>query len=208
WLTSCDDEALAGGANLAAIGSELIQFGEATSLGPGQFRLSRLLRGRGGTEWASSIHGVGELFCVIESGAVQPLILPSWSVGALVTATLRYGPAASMVISAESLRPPQLVNLTAAVQPTGGLEINWTRRSRAAWGWVDEVETPLGERLEQYRVALTGPATNAEFLSDEPSLSLSATTVASFGPGPINIDVRQIGDFAVSRAAQLSINLP
>ena len=92
WLTSCDDDALAAGTNLAVIGSELIQFGEATPVRPGQFRLSRLLRGRGGTEWASSIHGVGDLFCVIESGAVQPLILPSWSVSALRLSPSRITP--------------------------------------------------------------------------------------------------------------------
>jgi hypothetical protein len=42
WLVSCDDDALAAGANLAAIGSELFQFGDALPLGGGSFRLSRL----------------------------------------------------------------------------------------------------------------------------------------------------------------------
>src|SRR5206468_2344903 len=53
WLTSCDDDALAAGENLVVLGSELIQFGNALSLGRGRFRLSRLLRGRGGSEWAT-----------------------------------------------------------------------------------------------------------------------------------------------------------
>ena len=48
WLTSCEDPALAAGSNLAVLGSELIQFGSATALGGGKFRLSHLLRGRGG----------------------------------------------------------------------------------------------------------------------------------------------------------------
>ena len=76
WLTSCDDDGLAAGANIAAIGSELVQFGEATPLGQGRFRISRLLRGRGGTEWACSIHAINEFFCVIEPGSVQALPLP------------------------------------------------------------------------------------------------------------------------------------
>ena len=38
--------------NLAAIGDELVQFGRAERIGPARWRLSRLLRGRRGTEWA------------------------------------------------------------------------------------------------------------------------------------------------------------
>jgi len=56
WLTSCDDEALSAGRNLAIIGRELIQFGRATALGGGKFRLGRLMRGRNGTEFACAGH--------------------------------------------------------------------------------------------------------------------------------------------------------
>ena len=44
WLEGRDDDALVGGANLALVGSELIQFGAAEPLGASRFRLSRLLR--------------------------------------------------------------------------------------------------------------------------------------------------------------------
>src|SRR5581483_11099252 len=86
WLTSCDDDALAAGENLAVLGSELIQFGQAAALGDRQFRLSRLLRGRGGSEWACSGHAVNEPFCLITSGALQTVILPAWSIGSVVAA--------------------------------------------------------------------------------------------------------------------------
>jgi len=59
WLTSCDDAALAAGENLAILGGELFQFGRAEALGEGKFRLSRLLRGRAGTEWACAGHSEG-----------------------------------------------------------------------------------------------------------------------------------------------------
>lgn len=71
WLTSCDDDALVAGTNFAAIGSELIQFGVASPIGEGQFRLSRLLRGRGGTEWAASSHAAGDVFCLMDAGACR-----------------------------------------------------------------------------------------------------------------------------------------
>jgi hypothetical protein len=71
WLESRDDEALANGANLAAIGSELVQFGSAEPLGERRFRLSKLLRGRRGTEWAMSGHAAGERFVLLSSRTLQ-----------------------------------------------------------------------------------------------------------------------------------------
>jgi hypothetical protein len=207
WLTSCDDDALSAGTNLAVIGSELIQFADATPLGQGQFRLSRLLRGRGGTEWASASHAIDDVFCVVQAGAVESLPLPSWSVGVLVTASVQGNVAASVTITGESLRPPMPVNLTAAVQSTGDLVLNWTRRSRNGWAWVDGVDAPLGERVEQYRVTLTDSVTTAEFLSDQPSLSIPAAAVAALGTGPATFEVSQVGDFAASRPARISITL-
>jgi hypothetical protein len=40
----------------------------------------------------------------------------------------------------------------------------------------------------------------------QPSLTVSATDLATLGAGEIAIDVRQIGDFASSRPSQLNIN--
>ncbi len=40
WLESRDDDALAAGENLAIIGSEIVQFGNALPLGNRRFRLS------------------------------------------------------------------------------------------------------------------------------------------------------------------------
>src|SRR4051812_29959245 len=71
WLTSCDDDAMSAGANLALIGGELIQFADVTPLGGGRFRLARLMRGRAGTESAIPEHAIDEAFCVIEAGSLQ-----------------------------------------------------------------------------------------------------------------------------------------
>jgi len=85
WLTSCDDDALAAGANLAMLGEELLQFGMAEPLGAGRFRLRRLLRGKLGTEWAVSHHTAGETFVVIDPEALQPVRLPTWTKGSAVS---------------------------------------------------------------------------------------------------------------------------
>ena len=81
WLLSCDGEALDEGTNLALVGKELIQFGQADPIGPGQFRLSQLRRGLRGTEKAIGEHVAGEMFMLIERDALKPITLPQWATG-------------------------------------------------------------------------------------------------------------------------------
>jgi hypothetical protein len=206
WLTSCDDEALAGGANLAVLGGELVQFGRVTPLGAGSFRLSRLLRGRGGTEWARGYHSNGEVFCLIQTASLQPVAMPSWSVGAFVTATGAGGASASIAFGAEALRPPSPVNLSAELQSGGDLRLSWTRRSRQGFAWIDGVDAPLGEAREQYRVTITSGTDSVELSANEPSLLVPAAILSTLGTGSATIEVWQIGDFAASRPAQLNIS--
>ena len=89
WLLSCDDEALAQGVNLAVLGGEVLQFGAVEPLGEGRFRLSRLLRGQYGTEWAVGTHGPDELFAMIERDALRAVDLPQWTIGTSVKARAR-----------------------------------------------------------------------------------------------------------------------
>jgi hypothetical protein len=206
WLTSCDDDALASGESLALLGSELIQFGSAAPLGAGRFRLSHLLRGRGGTEWASGGHTMGELFSMVDAVSLQPVILPNWSVGSVVSAQAAEA-AASVTFSGESLRPPSPVNLVVVLQDGGGLLLSWTRRSRVGFAWVDDIDAPLGEAREQYRVNLTGSVASLEIYADQPTVTISAADAAALGSGPVVVEVRQIGDLAASRPAQLSFTL-
>jgi hypothetical protein len=85
WLLSCDDQALDEGTNLALVGKELIQFGQADPVGPGEFRLSRLRRGLRGTAEAIGDHVAGELFVLIERDALKPIRLSKWATEVSVT---------------------------------------------------------------------------------------------------------------------------
>ena len=88
WLTSCTNDDLQVGDNLAAR-DEVIQFGEVTALGAGRFRLGRLFRGRAGT--TSTAHSRGEPFVLLEHGALQPIMLPVWKRGSPVWASGQHG---------------------------------------------------------------------------------------------------------------------
>jgi hypothetical protein len=206
-ITSCNEEALAAGENLALLGSEIFQFGNVDSLGDGRFRLSKLLRGRGGTEWACAAHDVGDRFCLIRPGTLQAIILPIWSLGATISASADGGAIASTQLEGEALRPPSPVNLTAQREPNGDLSVAWTRRSRQGFAWVDGIDAPLGEAREQYRVVISGSQDGLESSVDEPAIVIADAVLSDLGIGPALIEVRQVGDLTASRPAQISINL-
>jgi hypothetical protein len=134
-------------------------------------------------------------------------MLPGWSIGATVAATVTGGNGASIGFGAEGLRPPSPVNLAVERLSNGDLMIRWTRRSRQGFAWVDGIDTPLGEAREQYSVAISGSLSAIELTSDQSNVVVPGTTLASIGAGLASIEVRQIGDFAASRPAQLVINL-
>lgn len=208
WLTSCDDDALATGVNLALLGDELLQFGSAVSLGGGRFRLSRLLRARGGTELAMNGHVAGEVFCLIEPASLRSIMVPPWAIGGAVTATDRNGQSSSIILRGQSVRPISPVELSAQMKADGSLAVSWVRRSRSGSAWIDEVDAPLEEPLEQYRIMVSGAAGTTELTSASPALTVDAAELSILGPGPATVDVRQIGNWAASAPAQANVTLP
>jgi len=140
WLTSCDDDALSAGANLALVGEELIQFGDAEAVGAGQFRLTRLLRGRYATGGATDGHASGDLFLLIEPAALQSMTVPISARGAIVTAACRLADstvAAARLVDGRSLRAglfvdgEQVVGRRAAAiaPPFGGVTVDTEARA-------------------------------------------------------------------------------
>lgn len=101
WLTSCAEDGLELGDNLAVLGKEVIQFGEATSLGGGRFRLGRLRRGQAGTKGIG--HEKGEPFALIEHGRLQPITLPICWLGSEVRAVALNGSAECSLARAPKL---------------------------------------------------------------------------------------------------------
>lgn len=208
WLTSCDDDALADGTNLAMIGDEVVQFGSAMPLGQGLFRLERLLRGRGGTEWATGEHAAGEIFCLLDGNSLRSVTIPAWMRGVELVVADRDGATGTIVFGAEAARPITPGDLTAVIDVDSNLAISWTRRSRVGFAWLDEVDAPVGESREQYSVAISSAAGSLEYIADQPALTVTAGDLPTLGPGPASIEVRQLGDLAASRPAQLTIQLP
>ena len=207
WLECRAAIALANGANLAALGSELIQFASAVPTGPKRFRLSGLLRGCRGTEWAMSSHAVGETFVLIAPGVLHEIALPPLALGALVSIKARgladdAAVPVERIVTGEALRPPSPVDLHPERLPDGRLSLSWTRRSRLGWMWPDGAEVPLGESVERYRVSV-GSLT---FETSEPRITVPAEAFDDLA-GEVTISVFQIGDYAASRPASISVTI-
>jgi hypothetical protein len=210
WLEGRGDDALIGGANAALAGNEIIQFGKAAPLGANRFRLSRLLRGRRGTEWAAGAHAAGERFILLDPASLAVIEAPPGSVGGearLLAAGIGDLPdavGAAVAIEGASLQPPSPVHLRAAETGDGALLIQWVRRSRQGWAWPSGSDTPLGEELERYRLEIAGAGFARSVGADVPFYLYSAAERAADGAtGPLQISVAQIGTFAPSRPAQI-----
>jgi hypothetical protein len=213
WLEGRTDAALINGANLAVLGDELIQFGAAEALGGGRFRLSRLFRGRRGTEWATQTHSIGEAFALIEPEAMSFIEPPAALAGGearLLATGLddEAGVETSQTISGEISRPPSPVHLAAERQLNGDIAISWVRRSRNGWSWLSGSDTPLGEENEAYQVRLAGAGFARTATVTEPSFIYSAADQSADGlAGPLTIEICQLGTAASSRVAQLNFGV-
>ncbi|HEX2764110.1 MAG TPA: phage tail protein [Allosphingosinicella sp.] len=212
WLESRSDAALAAGDNLAALGDELIQFGVAEPIGPRTFRLSRLLRGRRGTEWATAGHAGGEPFVLIEAESLANVDFPPVAVGASTSIMATGvgdpdGVVASRTLAGDALRPPSPVHLRARRLAGGDVVLSWVRRSRSGWVWLSGSDTPLGEESERYRVAFAAGDVRREFEAAEPGLLYTAAAQAADGlTGELRIEVVQLGTNGPSRPAATILN--
>jgi hypothetical protein len=198
--------ALALGANRLRVGGEVLQFAMAEQTGTATWRLSGLLRGRGGTESAALAgHAAGTAVVLLDSGliALDPAVVPADPSTTL--AAIGLGDAepvfAPLANAGLSRRTPCPVHPRVTGSIATGLTLGWTRRARGAWLWSDAVDAPLVEHEERYRVGL-GPVDGpvAEWAVAAPSLALSAEVLAPLAqahPGA-RLWVRQIGTFAQS----------
>ena len=212
WLENATDEALAGGANLAVVGSELVQFGRADWLGGRRFSLSRLWRGRRGAEWATSMHLEGEKFLLLRREALRIIEAPAGSIGAEASLSAsgigdHAGPAvATLRIAGEALRPPSPVHLRGERRDNGDIFVSWVRRSRLGWAWPNGSGTPLGEEREAYSVTLSGAGFTRTVEIAQPAFLYTAADQAADGVvGAVGAEVAQLGTHAVSRTASITV---
>ena len=209
-LVDCDMASLANGTNRARIGSEIVQFANAIALGDGRWRIEQLLRGRGGTEADIADHEPGTQFVLLDDRLTP---LPPAAIDNPVPDTIvALGnadpePVAALFESAGlSLRSLVPVHGRVQTLADGSISVNWVRRSRGGWQWLNQVETPLNEASEAYEISAR--TTDGETLFWETSTSsllISPVDAARLAP-LAKVEIRQRG--RVSLSLPLVLTLP
>jgi hypothetical protein len=201
------------GSNRALVGSEIVQFCAAEALGSGRWRLSGLLRGRGGTEWAIGSHSAGEAFVLIDDAllALDATLIGDAATTSIVAAGLAdTAPVICGITNAGSTRRPLAPVHGVAIRSTdGSLSLSWTRRSRGSWTWADAVDVALNEESEEWDISYGDDATPvARWQTVQATLVLNAIQVAALAilPAPATFRVRQRG--RASTSMPLVLNVP
>ena len=126
--------------NLGLFGSELIAWRDEELIGPNLYKLSHLLRGQRGTEWAINTHTQNERFVLLRGKGKKLIRLQGQQTDLGKTLFFKAVHAGSSLdevtptaisITGEALRPYTPTNLTLTkYTATGDLKINWTLRTR------------------------------------------------------------------------------
>lgn len=208
-LASASEMEVLNSANIAAIGTmqtgfEVFQFCTAELIGPRTWRLSKLLRGQGGSDAEMLASRPAEQDFVLLNGAVvqagmatvDALKPADWRIG---PSQLDHGHASYLNMTTEAggrgLRPLSPARL--GLQRAGSdLQLSWIRRSRIDGDSWELESLPLGEASEAYRLRIyDGAAVKRSIDTAEPSyLYTAAAFAADFAvpPASITISVAQL----------------
>ena len=197
------------GANLLLVGNEIIQFVEAMQVGASEWQLSKLLRGRRGTDLAIDGHQPGEIVLVLDAttltrvSSLDEVGLARFYKAVSIGSDPSLPEAVAFVNEAASLKPYAPVHIEGSRDGAGDLTINWTRRTRFSGEWRDLVDVPVNEASEAYDIdVLDGAGQLVRTLSSTtPSVIYSAadqTTDFSAPQSAIDIAVYQLSE-AVGR---------
>jgi hypothetical protein len=197
-LASVSELAVLNGANAALIGEELVQFQNATLIAESTCRLSRLLRGRQGTEWAMGLHDPGDRFVLLSPALYTTAIANNLIGRELFYKAVSVGNSLgntgeiAFTYTGKNLKPFAPVHVTGVRDGSDNLTIGWVRRSRVGAEWRDGVDIPLGEESERYEVEILDGVTVKRTLSaTSPTVAYSAAQqVTDFGAAQSSVSVR------------------
>jgi len=160
-LSSTTELNVLNGENLCLVGQEILQFQHAILQPDGTYQLTKLLRGRHGTEWAVDTHQISECFILLDSHALHRIkssaahiglarIYKAITFGGNVTATTPY----SFTHTAVGKKPFSPVHLHDARNEIGDLTLTWIPRTRIQGAWRDGVDTLRDPEISGYEIQI------------------------------------------------------
>jgi hypothetical protein len=225
---SISDDAVLAGGNAAAMGAnqrwEIVQFATATKVATAQWQLSRLLRGRRGTEWAIGRSQVNDSFVMLATGALARITLNIADIGNLddyegvsIGASFSTGVPEAFTGRGVALKPFSPVDIDARYQTDGDILITWTRRDKLGRTLMDGVDIPNSEATLAFQVDVisldSGGTTVLRTIAvtDVQALYTAAQIMTDFGtsaPSELRVNIYQMSA-VVGRGTpgQATINL-
>jgi len=212
-LADVDEAAALAASNRIAVetdaGWEVIGFAGAELVAAGTYRLTRLLRGQGGTAIGAAAAGV-RIVVLDEAMAVLP-VEPGWVGDTLALRAFAgrrdaEGTAFVTEVGLGPLLPLPPGHLHAVREGSGDMALRWVRRSRADAGSWAALEVGLDYAPEAYRVTIFDGAVPVRTIEvSSPAASYpAAAQIADFGalPAGFNFTVSQLGaEFGAGAAA-------
>ena len=157
-LSSTTYNGVLNGVNEFLLGGEIVQARDAVLTSDRTYKLTGLLRGRRGTEWAMATHLVGEQFVVLPA---HPLAYQTSDIGltrqykaVTIGSTLASAIAQNKALRGVSMTPYSPVHDGAGTNAAGDWILQWIRRARVNGSWLNFTDVPLDEPTEAYRVTL------------------------------------------------------
>ncbi len=145
--------------NLALLGNEIIQFRTVEQINPGIWKLSHLLRGRRGTEWAMNMHQIGDQFILLDDSYITKVPLSDSLIGQQLNFKAIYTHESlenvtpfPLTFEAVNLKSYHPTNRHAFKLTVTGWVISWQRRAKEMIGWKIDRGISLTEDSEQFYV--------------------------------------------------------
>lgn len=217
-LEGVSDALVLAGQNALLVGDEIVQFGTAALVGPRRYRLSHLLRGRRGTEWAMSAHQADERVVLLSTmgrcaAALSDINAPRLYKIVPNGQSVEDVDPVSFTWTGEVLRPFSPVQASATRASDGSISLTWRRRSRVGQELPSAGgDIPLGEQSEAYSVDVVNAlGTVIRTLPDvraAAAVYAAAEQIADFGApqAAVRFRIHQLSD-AVGRGRALDVTL-
>ncbi|KIE04483.1 hypothetical protein NF27_HQ00210 [Candidatus Jidaibacter acanthamoeba] len=165
--------------NLAVINNEIIQFQNAELLSENQYKLSKFLRGRFGTEKEIGNHNSGDRFILLDE-SLEYVEIPNQYIGktALYKA-ISFGELENKEVElkeityqATCLKPYSPCYLHVVKEADNLKTLKWLRRTRGDGELRDNVDVVLNEDKEEYLVRVTNNEVIKEIITHIPELKI------------------------------------
>lgn len=195
-LATVTDAQALNGANKLLIGSEIIHAVTVVDNGGGSYTLSRLLRGRRGTEWAVSGHAANERVVVLDDLFNIPADYAMEWIYKAVTFSRTLDDAVAVSFSNTGIRekPFSPVHIKGSRDGSNNLTITWKRRSRYQSSPLWQAQ--LYEANEAYEIDVMSGSTvkrTISSISETASYTAAQQTADGFTPGnSITVNIYQL----------------